>query len=73
MTSGKILNRTQRVLTVKDKNEKLNYFKTKNFCSSKDTTKRASLGGAVVRNPPANAGDEGSSPGLGRSHVPRRS
>ena len=28
-------------------------------------------GGAVVKNPPANAGDMGSSPGLGRSHVPR--
>ena len=28
-------------------------------------------GGAVVKNPPANAGDTGSSPGLGRSHVPR--
>ena len=28
-------------------------------------------GGAVVENPPANAGDTGSSPGLGRSHVPR--
>ena len=28
-------------------------------------------GGAVVGNPPANAGDTGSSPGLGRSHVPR--
>ena len=28
-------------------------------------------GGAVVRNPPANAGDTGSSPGLGRSHMPR--
>ena len=28
-------------------------------------------GGAVVRNPPANAGDSGSSPGLGRSHMPR--
>ena len=27
-------------------------------------------GGAVVKNPPANAGDTGSSPGLGRSHVP---
>ena len=25
-------------------------------------------GGAVVKNPPANAGDMGSSPGLGRSH-----
>ena len=27
-------------------------------------------GGAVVRNPPANAGDVGSSPGPGRSHMP---
>ena len=27
-------------------------------------------GGAVVKNPPANAGDTGSSPGLGRSHMP---
>ena len=27
-------------------------------------------GGAVVKNPPANAGDMGSIPGLGRSHVP---
>ena len=28
-------------------------------------------GGAVVENLPANAGDTGSSPGLGRFHVPR--
>ena len=28
-------------------------------------------GGAVVKNPPANAGDTGSSPGLGGSHMPR--
>ena len=27
-------------------------------------------GGAVVKNPPANEGDMGSSPGLGRSHMP---
>ena len=32
---------------------------------------RAFPGGAVVENPPANAGDMGSSPGLGRSHMPR--
>ena len=25
----------------------------------------------MVKNPPANAGDTGSSPGLGRSHMPR--
>ena len=28
-------------------------------------------GVAVVKNPPANAGDTGSIPGLGRSHMPR--
>ena len=28
-------------------------------------------GGAVVGSPPANAGDTGSSPGLGGSHMPR--
>ena len=28
-------------------------------------------GGAVVESLPANAGDTGSSPGLGRSHMPR--
>ena len=30
-------------------------------------------GGAVVENLPANAGDTGSSPGLGRSHMPQSS
>ena len=30
-------------------------------------------GGPVVKNPPANAGDTGSIPGLGRSHMPRSS
>ena len=29
------------------------------------------LGGTVVKNPPANSGDMGSIPGLGRSHMPR--
>ena len=27
-------------------------------------------GGTAVKNPPANAGDTGSSPGPGRSHIP---
>ena len=27
------------------------------------------LGGSMVKNPPANAGDMGSIPGLGRSHM----
>ena len=34
-------------------------------------TMRDFPGGAVVNNPPANAGDTGLSPGLGRSHMPR--
>ena len=41
----------------------------------KDATKKENYrgfpGGAVVENLPANAGDTGSSPGLGRSHMPR--
>ena len=36
----------------------------------KKTTKRDFPGGAVVKNPPANAGDTSSSPGPGRSHMP---
>ena len=32
---------------------------------------QGSPGGAVVKNPPANAWDMGSSPGPGRSHMPR--
>ena len=35
------------------------------------TKMRGFPGGAVVENLPANAGDTGSSPGLGRSHMPR--
>ena len=28
-------------------------------------------GGSMVKNPPANAGDRGSSPGPGRAHMPQ--
>ena len=35
------------------------------------TSVRGFPGGAVVENLPVNAGDTGSSPGLGRSHMPR--
>ena len=35
------------------------------------TQYRGFPGGAVVGNPPARAGDTGSSPGPGRSHMPR--
>ena len=37
------------------------------------TTVQGFPGGAVVENLPANAGDTGSSPGLGGSHMPRSS
>ena len=37
----------------------------------KKSLSRGFPGGAVVKNPSANAGDTGSSPGLGRSHMPR--
>ena len=33
--------------------------------------KKGFPGGAVIENLPADAGDTGSSPGLGRSHMPR--
>ena len=45
-------------------------------CTANSLFKKAVLGfpgGAVVENPPANTGDTGSSPGLGRSHMPRSS
>ena len=37
----------------------------------KNSTNSGFPGGAVVESLPANAGDTGSSPGLGRSHMPR--
>ena len=39
--------------------------------SETEDTGRDFLGGAVVKNPPVNAGDTGSSPGPGRSHMLR--
>ena len=36
---------------------------------SHETDTQGFPGGTIVKNPPANAGDTGSSPGLGRSHV----
>ena len=39
--------------------------------SQKKKKKKVFPGGAVVKNPPANAGDTGSSPGPGRSHMPQ--
>ena len=41
------------------------------ICVSKRKEVRDFPGGPVVKNPPGNAGDTGSSPGPGRSHMPR--
>ncbi|KAJ8788278.1 hypothetical protein J1605_022572 [Eschrichtius robustus] len=38
---------------------------------SSESLQKGFPGGAAVENPPANAGDTGSSPGPGRSHMPR--
>ena len=43
----------------------------KSITLSKESSHRGFPGGAVVENLPINAGDTGSSPGLGRSHMPR--
>ena len=43
----------------------------KNIQGRKDNLFKGFPGGAVVENLPANAGDTGSSPALGRSHMPR--
>ena len=43
------------------------------ICQSKKSQRRDFPGGAVVKNPPANAGDTGSSPDPGRSHMPQSS
>ena len=55
---------------VKGVGEKVEYALKKNKIRMKGERGRNFPGGAVVRNPPANAGDTGSSPGLGRSHMP---
>ena len=49
------------------------YFTPVKIAIIKNKTKqnRDFPGGAVVKNPPANAGDTGSSPDPGRSHMPR--
>ena len=63
----------------------VNWFKTLALCPPpQDGIEQCSMlntkfkiwgfpGGTVVKNLPANAGDTGSSPGLGRSHMPRSS
>ena len=60
---------TKNTIRKLKKNNELNLIKIKNFCSSKKPVK-GFPGGTVVESLPANAGDTGSSPGLGGSHMP---
>ena len=41
------------------------------YIASRKQSNKDFPGGAVVKNPPANAGDTGLIPGPGRSHMPR--
>ena len=52
-------------------NEPKQASKSKNLKKINKMFREGFPGGAVVENLPANAGDTGSSPGLGRSHMPR--
>ena len=55
----------------KKQNKKQKQYRNKFNKDFKNSPHRGFPGGRVVENPPANAGDTGSSPGLGRSHMPR--
>ena len=57
------LNKSQKKLL------RLNH--TEGNCLKKKKRKADFPGGPVVKNPPANAGDTGSNPGLGRFHIPQ--
>ena len=61
---------TPKVQAKKEKIDKLDFIRIFLICASKDTV-GGFPGGAVVKNPPANARDTGLSPGPGRSHMPR--
>ena len=67
------LNKAVKMLVGKKKDWKVSKLLCSKYFSykAKQCKPRGFLGGAVVENPPANAGDTGSSPGLGRSHMPR--
>ena len=60
------LNKSQKKLP------RLNHIEGKGLKKRKEKERKADFsGGPVVKNPPANAGDTGSIPGLGRFRIPQ--
>ena len=64
---------TYWIITVFSQDKHLNINEPSYFLRLLKYRRQGFPGGAVVENLPANAGDTGSSPGLGRSHMPQSS
>ena len=71
--TGSVPEKEYRVMIVKMMQNLGNRENTRKFNEDLEElkSKQGFPGGTVVKNPPANAGDTGSSPGPGRSHMPR--
>ena len=65
----KSIQRFVQILNVEYRRNNRGKIKKKRECI-KNTRNRDFPGGTGVKNPPANAGDMGSIPALGRSHMP---
>ena len=63
--------RVENFAELKKKGQSTDSKSTQNPQQNKQKEVQGFPGGAVVESLPANAGDTGSSPGLGRSHMPR--
>ena len=66
-----ILQNTKNRITICTNNSTLGYISEENENTNLKRYMWDFLGGAVIKNLPANARDTGSSPGPGRSHMPR--
>ena len=73
LLSGNRFRCNTKGMSNKRKNDKLNFIEIKNFLYQRTLSRsyQGFPGGTVVKNLPANAGDTGSSPDLGRSHMLR--
>ena len=68
---GQYIQSTKRNKTLSTRTPQKKWIQQNSRIQSQQIKSQGFPGGAVVGNPPANAGDTGSSPGLGRSHMPR--